>query len=188
VSTFDDAPTLTGSHLTLAPLRTADLTELRAAAADPNIWAQHPSTDRHTPEGFDAYFAMLLVGGGTLCARETAAGRAIGMSRFYPAPDRRAEWSIGFTFLVRSHWGGAWNREMKALMLGHAFATEPRVWFHIAPGNLRSQVATTRLGAVFSHEATLDLGRGASPSLAYVLTPDAWVAATSTATEGLLST
>jgi hypothetical protein len=61
-------------------------------------------------------------------------------------------------------------------MLDHAFTTEPLVWFHIAPGNRRSEVATTRLGAVLDHEADLALSGAPSRSLCYVLTPGAWAA------------
>ena len=54
----------------------------------------------------------------------------------------------GWTFLARSHWGGEYNREMKRLMLDHAFRFVGRVVFLIDSANHRSQRATEKIGAV----------------------------------------
>jgi RimJ/RimL family protein N-acetyltransferase len=169
---FDDAPALQGARLTLSPLRAEDRAGLHAAARDPRTWEQHPARERWRPEVFDPYFDFLLAAGGTLVAR--LGDEIIGCSRYYPVPDQPGDIAIGFTFLDCRHWGGAMNREMKALMLEHAFASFDRVWFHIAPANLRSQIATTRLGAVWQHDAALDLGFGLSVTKCYVLTRAAW--------------
>ena len=170
----DISPVLVSDRLRLVPLAEGDLAELAAAMTDPLIWEQHPAKDRGEPEAAARYARFLLDAGGTLVARD-AAGRVIGCSRFYPVPDQPGDWGIGFTFLVRACWGGAWNRGMKALMLGHLFRTQPRAWFHIAPDNLRSQIATTRLGAVWRYDATLDLGAGPAPLKCYEMTPETWV-------------
>lgn len=172
---FDNAPVLTGPRLTLSPLTAADKPGLRTAASDPETWAQHPAHNRWQPEVFDPYFDFLLAAGGTLCARE--GDQIIGCSRFYPVPDQPRDIGIGFTFLARSHWGGRYNGEMKSLMVTHAFAAFDRIWFHIAPDNLRSQIATTRLGAVWDYDAKLDLGPGPSLTKCYVMTPESWEAA-----------
>jgi len=50
--------------------------------------------------------------------------------------------------LARSHWGGAFNREMKKLMLGHAFRFVKSVIFVVGPHNVRSQRAVEKIGAV----------------------------------------
>jgi len=55
---------------------------------------------------------------------------------------------IGWTFLARSHWGGTYNREMKQLMLRHAFQFVIRVVFLISPQNIRSQKSIEKLGGV----------------------------------------
>jgi RimJ/RimL family protein N-acetyltransferase len=48
--------------------------------------------------------------------------------------------------LARSHWGGKYNREMKHLMLRHAFRFVKRVVFLIGTQNIRSQKAIEKLG------------------------------------------
>ncbi|MBJ3761438.1 GNAT family N-acetyltransferase [Maribius pontilimi] len=170
---FDPQPVLTGERLSLRPLRASDRDGLYHAASDPLVWEQHPASTRHQRDVFDPYFDELLASKGTLCVRTD--GTVIGCSRYYPVPAHPGEWGIGYTFLDRAHWGGAWNREMKTLMLRHAFASLPRVWFHIAQDNLRSQIATTRLGAEYQYDEALDMG---VPMKAYTLTPDQWRAAT----------
>jgi RimJ/RimL family protein N-acetyltransferase len=54
---------------------------------------------------------------------------------------------IGWTFLVRAHWGGTTNREVKRLMLEHALQSVDRVIFMVGVENYRSQRAVEKLGA-----------------------------------------
>ncbi|MEL7216793.1 MAG: GNAT family N-acetyltransferase, partial [Pseudomonadota bacterium] len=154
---FDAQPDLADEDFHLAPLRGSDADSLARAASDPLIWAGHPAPDRYKPEVFEPYFDSLLASGGALSIRETEGHEIIGCSRFYTAPDRPGTVAIGFTFLVRKHWGGRTNRAVKSLMLKHIFASKPEAWFHIAPSNLRSQVATERLGARFVETKDLAL-------------------------------
>ena len=42
----------------------------------------------------------------------------------------------------------------KKLMLDYAFSFFDVVWFHVSPSNIRSQKATLKIGAIFSHEET----------------------------------
>lgn len=178
---FDIQPTLYGPRLTLRPLEPGDRAALFRAASDREIWAQHPASDRAERAAFDPYFDFLIGAGGMLAAIETGTGRVIGCSGYYEVPDRPGEWAIGFTFLTRDRWGGEWNREMKALMLGHALAALPRIWLHIATENRRSQIASERLGARHDHDADLDLmGDGVSPNRCYVMTARDWETATGT--------
>ncbi|MEO0632956.1 MAG: GNAT family N-acetyltransferase [Pseudomonadota bacterium] len=153
---FDPQPTLSGRGLTLRPLAASDRDALYAAASDPLIWAQHPVHDRHTRPVFDPYFDTLLARGGALAALD-GVGTMIGTSSFYltKGPPRCA--SIGFTFLARAHWGGTTNRAMKTLMLDHLFAHFDTAWFHIGPGNVRSQKGTAKLGAVRVEDDLLDI-------------------------------
>lgn len=167
---FDSAPQLEGQRLSLRPLVAQDRAALRAAASDPRIWEQHPARQRHKAAVFDPYFDFLLQAGGTLIVTHRAQEQVIGCSRFYTVPDQPGDWAIGFTFLSVDFWGGDWNRELKSLMTTHAFAQLPRLWFHIAPDNIRSQVATTRLGARYVYDADLDLGTGPVPTKCYRLT------------------
>jgi RimJ/RimL family protein N-acetyltransferase len=172
---FDPQPSLEGETLRLRPLRESDRAALRQAASDPLIWAGHPSSDRHESAVFNPYFDMLLGSGAALIALDPK-DRVIGCSVFYTDSIAPSRLSIGFTFLTRDHWGGASNRAMKRLMLEHIFATSSEAWFHIGPSNIRSQMATTRLGAVFTHTADIDLGGGVHNWYCYCLTAENWAA------------
>lgn len=145
---FDGQPVLEGPLVTLRPLSPADHDLLLAVAADPLIWEQHPDKTRSEPAGFDVFFQQALDSGGALLATETASGRVIGSSRFHGYDEAAGEVEVGWTFLARSHWGGQYNREMKRLMLEHAFRSVDRVVFLIDPANTRSQRAIQKLGAV----------------------------------------
>ncbi len=173
---FDPQPELTGAILTLRPLRQDDFEGLRNAASDAQTWAGHPARDRHLPEVFAPYFDSLLASGTCLVVVHRASDRIIGCSRYYTAPDMPGSIAIGFTFLHHDFWGGAVNFELKRLMLGHAFDTFDDVWFHIDPTNIRSQKATAKLGAVFVHDAELQLGPMMALWKCYRLTQDAWAA------------
>ena len=145
---FDLQPTLEGRLVTLRPLSPVDHDRLFAVAADPLIWEQHPDKTRFHPVGFKAFFQQALDSGGALLALETASGGVIGSSRFHGYDEAADEIEIGWTFLARSHWGGQYNREMKRLMLEHAFRYVGRVVFLIDPANHRSQRAIEKIGAV----------------------------------------
>jgi RimJ/RimL family protein N-acetyltransferase len=151
---------------------------LFAAAGDPANRAQHPASSRHGAEAFNRCFDVLLSAGGTLAAVETQTGGIIGWSRFHPVPDHRGEIGIGVTFLSRSHWGGGWNREMKHLMVADALRHFPRIRVHIAPRNLQSQIATTRLGAQCAYDADPALTGAAAATECYTMTARDWTAAT----------
>jgi RimJ/RimL family protein N-acetyltransferase len=144
----DRQPHLVGESVELRPLRAADFDELYAAASDPLIWEQHPVPDRHAEQRFHEYFDAHLASGGALAAIDLSTGRIVGATRFHGYDPERREVEIGWTFLARSHWGGAFNGEMKALMLEHAFRSVDRVLFKIHPDNVRSQRSVEKLGAV----------------------------------------
>jgi N-acetyltransferase len=75
-------------------------------------------------------------------------GELIGTSRYHGHDRARSEVEIGWTFLGRAYWGGAYNGELKRLMLEHAFRFVETVVFVVAAGNLRSRRAVEKLGAV----------------------------------------
>ena|SRR5579862_3508354 len=145
---FDLQPTLGGDLLELRPLRAGDFPELYAVASDPLIWEQHPASDRYKEDVFREFFREAMESGGALVAIDRKTGRIIGSSRFYAYDPAAGEIEIGWTFLARSHWGGAYNREMKQLMLRHAFQFVKNVVFLIGPLNLRSQRAIEKIGAI----------------------------------------
>src|SRR5439155_18262094 len=80
---FDYQPRLRGSLLRLRPLGADDFTALRAAAADPGIWEQHPVKGRHREEVFRPYFEMLLSSREALVAVDRQTEEVVGMSRFH---------------------------------------------------------------------------------------------------------
>ncbi len=145
----DLQPTLTGALVVLRPLRPDDWDALFAVASDPLIWEQHPERERYREEVFREFFRVALETQSALVAVDAADGRIIGSSRYYGYDAAAREVEIGWTFLARSHWGGRYNGEMKALMLAHAFQFVDRVIFRIGPENLRSQRAVQQIGAVF---------------------------------------
>jgi RimJ/RimL family protein N-acetyltransferase len=145
---FDLQPVLRGELLELRPLREDDFDALFAVAADPLIWEQHPASDRYQEAVFREFFREAMASGGALVAIDAADGRVIGSSRYYGYSPERSEVEIGWTFLARSHWGGRYNREMKRLMLRHAFRFVDRVVFLVGPQNFRSQRAVEKIGAV----------------------------------------
>ena len=147
-ASFDFQPILKGNLLELRPLRPGDYHDLYAVASDPLIWEQHPVKDRCKEEVFQEFFQKALHSGGALLAMDGKDGRVIGSSRFHGYDAENSEVEIGWTFLARSHWGGVYNREMKELMLRHAFRFVDRVVFLVGPENLRSQRAVEKIGGV----------------------------------------
>ena len=145
-SVFDPQPTLRGPTLALSPTRQDDWSQLFAVAADPLIWEVHPSSDRWKEQVFREFFADGLASGGMLTARHATSEGVIGSSRFSTAFAEAGEVEIGWTFLSREHWGGATNREMKHLMLTHAFASFATVIFRIGATNVRSRRAVEKIG------------------------------------------
>jgi RimJ/RimL family protein N-acetyltransferase len=145
---FDLQPFLKGELLELRPLRAEDLHDLYAVASDPLIWEQHPVRERYKEDVFRGFFRESLESGGALLAVDSKDGRVIGSSRFHGYDAERSEIEIGWTFLARSHWGGMYNKEMKQLMLQHAFRFVSSVVFLIGPQNVRSQRAVEKIGGV----------------------------------------
>jgi N-acetylmuramic acid 6-phosphate etherase len=166
-------PTLAGARVRLRPLRGSDRDALHAAASDPEVWAQHSERDRHERPVFDRFFdAALALGadpaaGGALVAEDAATGRVIGSSRYYDWNPADGSVVIGYTFLERARWGDGTNREMKRLMLEHAFRWARTAWFHVSPGNLRSRRALEAIGARRDREELVPVGGVPSPRVIY---------------------
>ena len=140
-------------------------------ASDPLIWEQHPASDRYQKEVFERFFRDAMDSGGALIAIDSRDERAIGSSRFIGYDPEKSEIEIGYTFLSRSHWGGVYNREMKRLMLDHAFRFVENVVFLVGPQNWRSQKAMEKIGGVRAGERTNQMGR---VNLVYLITHEAY--------------
>ena len=143
---FELQPTLKGELLELRPLRPKDFPDLYAVASDPFIWEQHPANDRYKKEVFEEFFRGALDSGGALIAIDSKNGQVIGSSRFHGYDQEKSEIEIGWTFLARPYWGGVYNREMKQLILRHAFQFVDSVVFLVGPQNVRSQRAMEKIG------------------------------------------
>jgi N-acetyltransferase len=156
---FDLQPILKGELLELRPLRAEDFDALYAVAADPLIWEQHPNNDRYREDVFREFFRDALESGGALIAIDSKVGQVIGSSRFHGYDKVKSEIEIGWTFLARSYWGGVYNREMKQLMLQHAFKFVNSVIFVVGSQNLRSQRAVEKIGGVRVRSMTDSGGR-----------------------------
>jgi RimJ/RimL family protein N-acetyltransferase len=145
---FDPQPRLSGDLVEVRPLTEVDFAALSAAASDPLIWEQHPHPTRYEAEEFREFFADHLASGGALLVLDRADGAVIGTTRFHGYDANASEVEIGWTFLVRSRWGGAYNGELKRLMLEHALGSVERVVLLVDPANLRSQRAVEKIGGV----------------------------------------
>src|SRR5438105_2784260 len=156
---FELQPTLRSDRVTLRPLHADDFDALYAVAADPEIWEQHPNTDRYRRDVFRTFFDEQVASGGALVVIANETRRVIGMTRFHGYDRDRSEIEIGWTFLARSHWGGVYNGEIKRLMLTHAFQFVDRVLFIIGVQNSRSQGAIEKIGGVRIGERLDDTGR-----------------------------
>lgn len=167
-------PFLEGSLLRLRPLREDDFAELYKVAADPLIWDQHPAHDRHIEAVFQkTLFEPVLISGGALVALDAKDDRIVGSSTFENLDDAESEVEIGWTFLARRCWGGAFNGEMKRLMLEHAFQFVEKVVFRVATENFRSQGAVQKIGGRLIGSRP---GRAGTPSLLFRITKAEWLA------------
>ena len=145
---FDLQPILEGELVRLRPLRADDWDDLYAVASDRLIWEQHPCNDRYQEEVFREFFREALESGGALLISDARNNQVIGSSRFARYDEAKSEIEIGWTFLARSYWGGVYNRELKKLMLEHAFHFVRSVVFLVGPQNYRSQKAVEKIGGV----------------------------------------
>jgi len=146
--TFDLQPRLSGELIEVRPMAADDWESLFAVASDPMIWEQHPARDRYQEEVFREFFREALETGSAFVVIGRKTGRVIGSSRYFGFDPQQSVVEIGWTFLARAYWGGEYNRELKRLMLEHAFKFVDRVVFVIGVTNFRSQKALEKIGGV----------------------------------------
>jgi N-acetyltransferase len=175
--TPDLLPILVGKDLTMRPLREDDWDAVFTAASDPLIWELHPYNDRWQEPRFRSYFDEGMASGGALIAIDNLSGAVLGNSRYANYAPERNEIEIGWTFLVRSVWGGAYNREMKSLMLTHAFQYFDSVRFNIGASNARSRGAIEKIGAHLDGEYDVAFQDRIIPHVIYHITKAQAIAA-----------
>ena len=145
---FDLQPHLKGKLLELRPLAPGDWDELFAVASDSLIWEQHPERDRYKEDVFKIFFSEALESCGAFVIIDKKNQQIIGSTRFFGYDPEKSEIEIGWTFLARKYWGGRYNRELKQLMLDHAFKFVENVIFYVGENNIRSQKATEKVGGI----------------------------------------
>jgi RimJ/RimL family protein N-acetyltransferase len=167
---FDLQPNLKGELIELRPLAAEDWDDLFAVASDPLIWEQHPESGRFTRDVFKVFFKEALESHGAFVVIDKKSQQIIGSTRFYGYDPERSEIEIGWTFLARKYWGGRYNREMKQLMLDHAFRFVASVIFYVGEDNIRSQKATERIGGTRNGTVERTYGnRPPSRNIRYVI-------------------
>ena len=167
---FDLQPNLIGELIRLRPLTPEDWDALFAIASDPLIWEQHPESDRYKEDVFKLFFGEALESGGAFVIIDTKSQQMIGSTRFYGYDPEKSEIEIGWTFLARNYWGGRYNRELKELMLAHAFKFVQNVIFYVGENNIRSRKATEKIGGIKNGMVQKAYGnRPASLNVRYVI-------------------
>jgi RimJ/RimL family protein N-acetyltransferase len=148
MASFNFQPSLADAAVSLRPLCAADFRALYDVASDPAIWAVHPAPNRWQAAPFRSYFEACLASGGALVIEDAATHAVLGLSRYDRERAEPGEIEIGWTFLVRQHWGGPTNLAVKRLMVAHALAHFDRVIFLIGADNGRSRRALEKIGGV----------------------------------------
>jgi len=152
----DLQPVLTGPNITVRPIQSSDWSGLFAAASDPKVWAQHPASDRYQEGVFRAYFEAALETQSAFVFVDNKTDKIVGSSRYHgldaqtreSGTEKETEIEIGWTFIARSHWGGAANLEVKTLMLDYAFGFVDTVVFWVGETNRRSRGAMEKIGGI----------------------------------------
>jgi N-acetyltransferase len=155
---FNLQPHLRGELIELRPLTPDDWNELFAVASDALIWEQHPERERYKEDVFRGFFKEAMDSGGAFVVIDAKNRQIIGSTRFFGYDPEKSEIEIGWTFLARKYWGGRYNREMKQLLLDHAFKFVETVLFLVGEHNIRSQRALEKIGAIKVGTATRAYG------------------------------
>ena len=144
----DLAAPMAGDGVRAEPMAEAHRELLRAACAeDPDLWQIYYAD--FGSDAFDASFDVLMAREGWHRFALFDGDAFVGMSCFLNIDDSRQTLEIGSTFYRLSLRGTGFNRRCKDMMLARAFDCGfRRVEFRVDARNMRSQAATTKLGAV----------------------------------------
>ena len=164
---IDLQKTLENDFMIARPLKETDFDQLFNAASDPLIWDQHPNKNRYQKPDFQNYFKGAIESGGAYLVLNKKSGEVIGSSRYYGWNPEARSIEIGYTFFSRENWGKSNNRNLKTLMLNHAFTFADKVIFHIGATNFRSQKSIEKLPARKVGEMIVEY-YGEAPKLNFV--------------------
>jgi RimJ/RimL family protein N-acetyltransferase len=171
----DLQPTLHGSLVLLRPVLAEDWREMFVVASDPLIWEVHPERRRYEEPIFRIFFDGALECRSALTILDRASGRIIGSSRYHGYDAKLSEIEIGWTFLARACWGGDYNRELKRLMLDHAFGFVDTVVFWVGENNHRSRRAMEKIGGVLREGVRMrEYSVGPVAHVVYEIRKPAW--------------
>ncbi len=131
----------------LLPLQESDFDRLYDVASDPLVWEQHPNPNRYQKEVFRIYFEGAILSKGAFIVLDSQTNEIIGCSRYYDFNEDKNSIKIGYTFIGTKFWGQHYNKNMKSLMINHAFQKIENVLFDIGANNIRSQMAIFKIGA-----------------------------------------
>ena len=167
---------LENDRMILRPLSGDDFEALYAVAADPQIWEQHPQTDRWKKEVFRVFFNEAMASNGAFKIVDKYSSDIAGSTRFYEYNKEDDSILIGYTFYATRYWGKGINLSVKACMLDYIFSFVSKVFFYVGNTNIRSQIAVTRLGAEKVGEQEADRS-GEIPKLNFVyrITREDWL-------------
>jgi RimJ/RimL family protein N-acetyltransferase len=175
---------LEGRLIALEPIREEHREPLRAAAADPVIWAWM-QIDGSEPEGFDRWFAHALREAeaereAPFVTIQRPGGAVLGSTRYMTLRPEHRGVEIGNTWLAQSAWSTGANVEAKLLMLEHAFERvgAMRVEFKTDARNVESRRALEALPATLEgiFRKHMLIPAGIRDSAYYAITDDDWPA------------
>lgn len=172
---FSIQATLENDRIALHPLQEDDFEALYAVAADPEIWKQHPNKDRWKREVFQTFFEGAMQSKGAYKIIDKTTGRIMGSTRYYDYNEHENKILIGYTFYATQYWGKGINHAVKTMMLDYILQFVSKVNFHIGAGNIRSQMAISRLGTTkIAEQEICYFGEAPKLNFVYGLTKEDW--------------
>lgn len=159
----------------LIPLQENHFESLYEVASDPLIWEQHPANDRYKRDVFRAFFDKALQEQTAFLIIDQNSQKIIGSTRYYKFNPEDSSIAIGYTFLARQYWGGFYNKLLKRLLLQYAFQYVDKVYLHIGATNIRSQIATQKIGAVKVGEFYTEVNGKELHQFEYVIEKNKWL-------------
>ena len=171
---FEFQPSLDGPYFKIRPMEESDQENLFAVASNPLIWEQH--TDRrYEPEVFNDFFNQTIKSKGGLVVIDKKTGKIIGSNRFSEITGTEDAVEIGWSFLHFDYWGGKTNREVKSMLMAHAFQFVNNTVYYIDKNNPRSIKATEKLGGkLISNHLDDSIVRRNSDDLTYIIQKKNW--------------
>ena len=152
MNAWTHTPTLTGEHVTLAPLQASHADALVRAAADGELWSLWYTTVPG-PNTVADYITRALAdrdaGTALPFVVRDATGQVVGSTRCFRLEPDIPRLEIGFTWYARRVQRTPLNTQAKRLLLGHAFDVMgcAAVEFRTHSFNSASRAAIERLGA-----------------------------------------